>query len=466
MTSTIIEARVFRSYRDYQQWALLATNQNDNYTTGFFEKIKQAAAILSDPQGQFLGLSERYFSFYSLALPPPQPSYATSDFIAAANALPSDYSYPDYLRFIQFFGTHYVSSAVYGGKIRMDTIINRGYGTNKPDKDIIDQLQKEFMLLIGTVTSPPTATTPDPAYTANHISLTQLVGGAVGTVIGQQDFTITQWPQWRKTIMINPIQIDFKLERLSGLFADVGKRNNFEKAILQYTREYSIKGKREFPVGRDCADIMYLAQARNETVQDGEYYIDPHDFGWSSMKAWCDMAHGGYTIIDPQREIAWLNELNTYRTNDDFVTPLSGPQGQSPSYFSWKSWLALDKPSTSYRLSPDCKICNNNNYGEPSAMHHSWDSMAYYMTGDGFGCTYYNNKCPEAGDICRTCDDKFNLNETNSTCTHWIMPSYYSYRDTCTSYWNMAPSLGTRGKFCLCYKTDTFVNGDPIPSES
>jgi len=235
------------------------------------------------------------------------------------------------------------------------------------------------------------------------------------------------------------------------------------KKILQYTREYSIQGKREFPVGRDCADIMYLAQVRNETVQDGEYYIDPHNFGWSSMKVWCDMAHGGFTVIDPQREVAWLNDLNTYRTNDDFVTPLSGPQSQSPSYFSWKSWLALDKPSTLYRLSPDCKTCNNNNYGQPSAMHHSLDSMAYYMTGDGFSCTYYNNKCPEAGDICRTCDDKFNLNQTNSTCTHWIMPSYYSYRDTCTSYWNMAPSLGTRGKFCLCYKTDTFVNGNPIP---
>jgi len=70
-----------------------------------------------------------------------------------------------------------------------------------------------------------------------------------------------------------------------------------------------------------------------------------------------------------------------------------------------------------------------------------------------FGCSYANNNCPSSGDKCYTCSTDIAPYETRGTCAHWpVDPTYIWGLDCGSSVWNLAPTLRTNGKFCVCYR--------------
>jgi len=195
---------------------------------------------------------------------------------------------------------------------------------------------------------------------------------------------------------------------------------------------------------------------------------------WQSINAKCDMTNRGWTIINPQQDANWYQYFNTYRPVASNTMIISNIV---PDQCSWKSWFIMDKPETVYRLSADCQSClhdypTNEAYtvyrrlngttenGTNSSYYRK--NYGYYITGDYFGCGYLNTQCPEnlATGNCSMCDDGKLRQPTHSSCRHWALEADYSYALNCTTgFWNVAPTIGIAGNYCICYRNIGF--GEP-----
>jgi len=58
-----------------------------------------------------------------------------------------------------------------------------------------------------------------------------------------------------------------------------------------------------------------------------------------------------------------------------------------------------------------------------------------------------------SGYDCHNCYDGFNLEQTPGTCAHQVAEPEYTWQGDCSSSgWNVAPTVGLTGRFCLCYR--------------
>ena len=99
------------------------------------------------------------------------------------------------------------------------------------------------------------------------------------------------------------------------------------------------------------------------------------------------------------------------------------------------------------------------------------DNSAYYMTGNYIGCLWvtkgYCDMDPDTLE-CYQCSVMHSNTQYSGLCTHMEMSAdydVYTQHNLCTSNsFNAVPSLGTNGKYCMCYKPDTATINDAASS--
>jgi hypothetical protein len=211
-----------------------------------------------------------------------------------------------------------------------------------------------------------------------------------------------------------------------------------------------------------CADILRFAPASLSAVYDIKLNAEA-----AVLSVYCDMDTdgGGWTVIDPQRASAWPEHFDTYEVYGDYMAGPSNDNGAHPSDFTWREWFNPDSGDTEYRMSAAC-----------SAVSSACDAQVYRLTGNYYGCKWYNDNCDQSGATCSICTDDSNQT-IGGTCDHLLGSpgARYSYTPgsqacncescnactetdlnyTCsTHWWNTAPSLGSNGSFCVAYRDD------------
>ena len=148
---------------------------------------------------------------------------------------------------------------------------------------------------------------------------------------------------------------------------------------------------------------------------------------------------GGWTVIDPRRAAAWSGHFASWRVTQ---SGMAGPAGgSSASCSSWRKWFSHGAGVT-FRVSPSC--------GKVAAT-----GEVYRMTGNYYGCKWYNLNCGMSpGGTCTTCKDNYHPNApTRGTCTHLIHTADFTYCHQCSfDWWNTAPTIGTAGTTCVAYR--------------
>ncbi|MCP4893199.1 MAG: hypothetical protein GY911_05235 [Actinomycetales bacterium] len=191
--------------------------------------------------------------------------------------------------------------------------------------------------------------------------------------------------------------------------------------------------------GTDCNEIF---TERPSLTGQGLYSLDPSATGTPVLEAICDFDTdgGGWTVIDLSLASSWSSLFTSWA---QWTTITAGPDvSPDPSYESWRGWFGVSTASTEFRTSTDCLVVDSSPTDE-----------VWRMTGNFFGCTWWNGNCNMASDgSCSICQD--NLNQTiGGTCSHMVGGPDGVYPWACFHWWNSAPSLGTGGQWCVAYRT-------------
>jgi hypothetical protein len=206
-------------------------------------------------------------------------------------------------------------------------------------------------------------------------------------------------------------------------------------------------------------------QRHNPGCSSGIYTIFPT--AQLKMSVWCDMETdgGGWTVIDPHRSAEWLQLLDGYqkpkltrlaqffgKAHQSIWMPTKekSPNGQI-SHNSWKYWFLPSRESPDgafyFRQSPECMdVRSTFRPGE-----------AYAVTGNFYGCKWYNGKCNTPMDQNMTiecsCCHGYRQENNFGQCTHMPADANVGYNYKCGfDWWNHAPSLGANGKYCVAFR--------------
>jgi len=288
---------------------------------------------------------------------------------------------------------------------------------------------------------------------SKFVNMTKYIDG--GDII--KDYDAYHFNDWVKTIKDNPAVIDYTVGDIADLITDPVKKANIERAVDDYLRtDGTALGDADYPAA-SCRQI-YQNSAHPQLIPVGTtYYINPTQpyEPRGAFKVRCDMRSGGWTIIDIGLSASWQKYFTSFQSVGSLAIGMPGAANQ-PSRNSWKSWFTLDRPLMEYRISEDCQTCK-----QPATMGFS---ESYYVTGNYYGCGYFNTKCDMAGDQCRSCYDGVGLRQTSGRCSHVIKEPTYAWPFDCVyaggnggteqyrDYWNMAPSIGLNSKYCVCYR--------------
>lgn len=211
--------------------------------------------------------------------------------------------------------------------------------------------------------------------------------------------------------------------------------------------------------GFTCADNVCTVLGSCVGLADGVYQIIPG--GTASSAPVVTQCAGGYAIIDPAKDMNWLEYFNdrTLHEGDGFDA-IYAPSKENLIANRWMSWKEWFKPgahqkyrATDYALSADCRTCAN-------------PGRAYMASGNYVGCKWHNDNCHMLDDmVCKKCISNYADVVAQGTCTHidtWAprhayraSATYSLYEKKCQyNWWHLVPSLGARGKFCVCFKLD------------
>jgi len=187
--------------------------------------------------------------------------------------------------------------------------------------------------------------------------------------------------------------------------------------------------------GQLCKDCEEIFQTGN--VQSGFYDISPD--GQTIIRAYCYMtADHGWTVIDPTVDPKWSGFFNGWNS---YADGLAYSNGVSSS--SWRQWFTLADANTVFALCPDCRQITT-------------QDVVYKITGNYYGCYWYNRNCEFDGECHGCIDDWGELKMGTCPWLERLAPGDIGPDDTYSGacdwdWWNRAPSIGANGTHCVAY---------------
>lgn len=203
-------------------------------------EVSHAKTFLSNGDS-VLSVTEETVKLNSLSLLPPQ-LLKISDSLANAIAqhLPLQYNERAYATFVSYFGSHYVTSAEYGGKATMMSSIKRDYlGTNSAlvaNANARVHFQQLKGGDIGASFSHSSSSGDYQRACTDSWSI-EMVGG-------NAHLNMSQWSDWTDSVKLAPAQIAFRVVPLDRLMPDAARAANFRTYLATY---YAQNNKTDAP---------------------------------------------------------------------------------------------------------------------------------------------------------------------------------------------------------------------------
>lgn len=159
-------------------------------------------------------------------------------FIKDMAALPIVYDNATYREFIGNYGTHYVSSAEFGGEGRMKTVIANAYASQSNDIQVAAQVQISWNIFGGGGGGGTDKQVHDENWSASAQSETYTIGG--DPAIGSFNST-DEWTRWAKSVETQaPAITQFYPKPVSALVNNTTIKANIDQAIEYYLAENGI----------------------------------------------------------------------------------------------------------------------------------------------------------------------------------------------------------------------------------
>ncbi len=175
----------------------------------------------------YFGYTEMQVSEFSLGLPDPTFLELSPLFLSMVATLPKNYSSEAYFELFQQFGTHYIGSALYGGRATMQTFVTTEYVGQQSVISVQEQMSSQFTSFQeGAGLSSNSSSS---FYLQNSISQVYFYGGNPLLANQQKDYQ-----GWKDSIQSAPIQVTFLLYELTNLIEDSVISQNVHRGIVEY----------------------------------------------------------------------------------------------------------------------------------------------------------------------------------------------------------------------------------------
>ncbi|KAK7469689.1 hypothetical protein BaRGS_00036271, partial [Batillaria attramentaria] len=151
--------------------------------------------------------------------------------LSSVNKLPPTYedNIAGYERFVQDFGTHYISVGKWGGIMMMYLETNSSYSEKKTEQEVSAQAEATFNSVLtvkgGTSISNTEIDSEFTSSTRRHVSF---FGGDWNLM------DITGLQAWQPSISANPWLYSTQLKLISDLIRDPSRKAAMEKAVMDY----------------------------------------------------------------------------------------------------------------------------------------------------------------------------------------------------------------------------------------
>ncbi|XP_059172760.1 perivitellin-2 67 kDa subunit-like [Physella acuta] len=179
-----------------------------------------------------------------------------------------------YNKFIDTYGTHYFTSANFGGFIRMVFETKKDYVMTKTENEIEANAKASYSKMVSVSVGGSSATgNVDETFTSNSKTTIKYYGGDTN-VLGTEGLS-----KWQPTVESDPWLFSGKLKPISDLISDETKRTSMERAVKNrllkaYIGEmqsliYGARAKSDNPVINGLRDRVAALKSKKQ-IDDAE----------------------------------------------------------------------------------------------------------------------------------------------------------------------------------------------------
>jgi hypothetical protein len=299
---------------------------------------------------------DRYYKLFDAMLMPPccgDGSLQMHQYAAhAIKQLPryNKDSKDDYMRFIQFYGTHYLHKATFGGQISMQQVVDTSKLVDSTETFIKRQSGFTFGFIItlsfSSAHSDYSRRLTNEFKEASTQSI-RYIGG------NPEYFSMENSSDWSRTIKDSPSLIQFELKEISELIEDERKRLDMHKAIIDYIESsappaLTCRNKRNFATIDNGAKVhSYSSIAARHTADTLNNLLRSSKVAWSGDETGFIFGQNDNAqklVIDlgqvrPIKSIGvHLNPAGTSRGVWDFIRIRVSVDGNS-----WRDWKMIGR---------------------------------------------------------------------------------------------------------------------------
>jgi hypothetical protein len=242
----------FLTSSEYAHSMTMAVGAGGSYMGfGASAEVKHASSVLDNSQdfGSF-AFSELLVRLYD-AVVQPETAPLTLAFTSALATLNNTADDAAYKTFFGRYGTHYISSATFGGKGTMTTSVGRAYASHATTTDTSAQASANFGFVKASGSGGSSTKKVDASFTSSSHWSTKMIGGDTTLVL-------SKWSEWVKTFYNSPAQVEFKVQPISELI-----RTRVPAAVAAALQNKSIAYVGA--AGRECAtELDELAVANKK----------------------------------------------------------------------------------------------------------------------------------------------------------------------------------------------------------